>query len=122
MNLTSNYALRIILFSTFPALVIFGLGRLAWTTIYLTAPVFFPFSPYLASLEKQERIVFPAERFGLWLFAVYSLFVALLVVWLAQGKAWRSAWLTYAAVIVSGALLVHMAFQVLGFEYFLETP
>ena len=117
-----SYVLKVVVFSAFPVLVIFGLGFVAWPSIYLTAPVFFPFAPYATNLQNYSPTIFHTDNLGLWFFGGHSLLIALLTAWLSQSRSWSSAWLVYGALVVSGAVLVHAGLHVLGFQYFMETP
>lgn len=114
--------LRLVVFLAFPALVIFGLGFVAWPSIYLTAPIFFPYAPYATNLENYSPTIFHTGNLGFWFFAGHSLLIAILVALFSRAKSWGRTWFLYGSFVVFGALLVHIGLHVLGFQYFMETP
>jgi hypothetical protein len=118
----SQTVLRVVVFSAFPVLVVFGLGFLVWPSIYLTAPVFYPYAPYSTNLSDYSPTIFHTDALGNWFFGGHSLLVGALGALFSRIRPWGAAWLTYGAYVVCAALLVHIGLHLLGFRYFMETP
>lgn len=105
-----------------PTAVIYVLGFLVWPSIYLTIPIFFPFSPYSMNTTNWAPTIFHTDTYGWHFLAVYSVAVAAVAAWIARGKNWLVSLAVYCGVLAVAAVVVHITLQALGYQYYMDTP
>ena len=97
------------IFTAFPVLVVVGLGALYWPTIYFTTPVLVPFAPYFEAPSLALDIAYVVTLGG-----VSGV--------LARSKSWPRSIAIFLIVCVCGALMTHVAMNLLGYDFIMETP
>ena len=103
-------ASRFLLFAAIPLVVIFGGQWLYWPTLYFAVPVFIPAAPYV-NIEV------------LWAVPFLSIpLVAFVAAWVGRNMEWKRSIMVFAATCIVVSVATHVAFNVLGYTYTMETP
>ncbi|HEY9035073.1 MAG TPA: hypothetical protein VIN71_14120 [Pseudomonadales bacterium] len=110
------------IFSTCPAVIVFCLGFIAWPSVYLTIPVFYPYAAYSTNASAYYPTIFHMNAFGHWFFAGHSLVVGILSALSSRSSSWGKACMLYGVYAGCEALFVHIALHLIGFSYVMEAP
>ena len=93
-----------------------------WPIIYLTVPIFFPYFFYSTDKSDWSQTVFSPNNYGWYFSAVHFIAVGLVSAWIGKNRNWSNSFAVYSIVVLIFSLLAHVTLQLLGFEYFMETP
>jgi branched-subunit amino acid transport protein len=120
-NLSKNI-IKFVVICGLPAIIIYGLGFIVWTSSYITVPVFFPFSPYSRDTATWSQTIFHTSNYGWYFFAGYSILIAAVVTWITREKSWLVSLGVYCGVLAVASIMVHVALQMLGYHYYMDVP
>ncbi len=105
-----------------PTAVIFVLGFSVWPSIYLTIPVFFPFTSYSMNTSNWTPTIFHTDTYGWYFLAGYSVTVAAVAAWITRGNKWLVSLAVYCGVLAVASVIVHVVLQALGYQYYMDVP
>ena len=122
MSSRQQFALRLFVFATTPALVTWGLGNLYLPLLYLIAPVLLPLTSYTFDTALGRYTPLAFDRHGWHFVALYSLIIGVLAAVLSRRKRLSAAVGVFFSVVVIAAVLVHLTALVSGYTMWMDTP
>ena len=117
-----NIILKVAVFSAAPATIMYGLMYVFWVTIYITAPIFDPYVPYSTNKGDWSDTTLSHEEWGYEIFAIHSLIIGCISAYISRSKSWAMSILVFCLVVVISSVAVHAMLNLLGYEFYMETP
>ena len=91
-----------------------------FTTMYIVAPLFLPFSAY--SFSGGAWTIFSEAQWGMPINITYSAALASVATWLGRRLSFLKSLGLFCVLAILVALLVHGAMAVLGYDYWYDSP
>jgi hypothetical protein len=97
-----------------------AVGWIWWPSMYVTLPLFVPFSAYAWS--GSEWTIFSEQQLGWPINIGYSAMLAIVSVWPTRNLSIGRSVAIFLAAVVALAILVHGVMRFLGFHYWYDSP
>ncbi len=116
----TNLSARWLTYAVGPWLLMIAAVWIWWPSMYMTQPLFIPFSAYTWS--GSQWTIFSERQLGWPINIGYRALLAVASVWLTRNLSPGRSAAVFLAVLVALALVVHGVTRLLGLQYWYDSP